>query len=208
VADRGVAEVAAPHGAEQPPDTPAGEAGVTQLLAAWAEGDASALDGLMPLVFDQLREIAASHLRRERVDHTLQPTALVNELYLKLVGKNTVSWQNRAHFFGFAAQAMRRILVDHARRHRARKRGPGITLSLEHAVHLPTQDLDILALDEALSALSELSARQARVVELRFFVGLEIAEIAEVMAISARTVAREWGSAKAWLFRELTRERE
>jgi RNA polymerase sigma factor (TIGR02999 family) len=124
------------------------------------------------------------------------------------VGKNTVSWQNRAHFFGFAAQAMRRILVDHARRHRARKRGPGITLSLEHAVHLPTQDLDILALDEALSALSELSARQARVVELRFFVGLEIAEIAEVMAISARTVAREWGSAKAWLFRELTRERE
>ena len=201
----GKAEAGMSQGATPAPGEAEGPR-VTDLLTSWAAGDAKALDSLMPLVFDQLRQMAASHLRHERGDHTLQPTALVNELYLRLAGRQTVSWRNRAHFLGFAAQAMRRILVDHARLHHARKRGGGeVTLSLEHLAPLPGRSVDVLALDDALRTLEGLNERQARVVELRFFVGLEVAAIAEVLGVAKRTVDREWSSARAWLLRELAR---
>jgi RNA polymerase sigma factor (TIGR02999 family) len=180
--------------------------GVTQLLLDWGRGDRSALDRLMPLVYTELRALAERSLRHEPSGHTLQGTALVHEAYLKLVDQRQVRWQDRAHFFAVAAQLMRRILVDHARRHGAAKRGRGRpTLPLEEAEvpAAPTPLIDWLALDEALDRLAALDARQARIVELRFFGGLTIEETAEVLQISQATVKNEWSLARAWLYREL-----
>ena len=180
---------------------------VTGLLRRWSEGDKQALEGLLPLVYEELRALAASCFRSERPDHTLQPTALVHEAYLRLIGQEHVAWQNRAHFFGIAAQMMRRILVDHARARHAAKRGGGqVTLMLDDAVALPKQrNVDLLALDAALTELAELDARQSQIVELRFFAGLSIEDTARVLAISPATVKREWATARAWLRRETTR---
>ena len=162
----------------------------------------------MPLVLRELKAMAAHLLKGEREPHTLQPTALVNELYLRLAGRRTVTWRNRRHFFGFAVQTMRRILVDHARRHQSRGRAGAGVLPLEQlaGLHLPG-DPDLVALDEALTALATLNPRQARIVELRFFLGLSLEEVAELLRVSLATVNREWASARAWLFRELRRQR-
>ena len=177
------------------------EPGVTQLLDDLTAGKEEALDRLLPVVHGELRKQAARYLRRERGNHTLQPTALVNEAFLKLVEQRDVRWQNRAHFFGVAAQAMRRILVDHARAHRRLKRGgPAARVTLEDAmIAEQSRSVDMLALDQALQRLEALDPRQARVVELRFFAGLSVEETAEVMAISPATVKREWSMARAWL---------
>jgi RNA polymerase sigma factor (TIGR02999 family) len=177
---------------------------VTRLLEEMNTGREHALEELLPLVYRELRRQAARYLRRERRNHTLQPTALVNEAFLKLVDQN-VPWQNRAHFFGVAAQAMRRILVDHARTQQRVKRGgvsPKVTLD-EAMIAAQERSIDVLALDEALGRLSALDERQARVVELRFFAGLSVEETADVMRISPATVKREWSMAKAWLHGEL-----
>lgn len=178
---------------------------VTQLLQQWGVGRHDALDELLPVIYGELRRLAASYLRRERADHTLQPTALVHEAFLKLVDQRDVRWQNRAHFFGIAAQMMRRILVDGARAHGAAKRGAGQRpLSLDEAlVAAPSSDVDLIALDEALTRLAAVDPQQSRVVELRFFGGLTMAETAEVLHISPATVGREWTLAKAWLYAEL-----
>ncbi len=186
-------------------DHPTGE--VTRLLQEWSDGQAQALERLVPQIHSELRRLAASYLRKERQDHTLQPTALVNEAFLKLIDQRAVKWQNRAHFFGIAAQAMRRILVDHARAHAAGKRGDGLrNLPLDEAINIgATVDIDLLALDEALTRLAALDPQQSRVVELRFFGGLTMEETAEVMHISPATVGREWRMAKAWLFAEISR---
>jgi RNA polymerase sigma-70 factor (ECF subfamily) len=184
-------------------DTPAS---VTRLLAEWQGGDPAALDRLLPLVYGELRAIAARHLSRETSGHTLQSTALVHEVYVKLLGQHSVQWQNRAHFFGIAAQMMRRILVDHARRrHRLKRGGPVLTLSLDDAMAAaePEPDLDLIALDDALTSLAGIDPRGARVVELRFFSGLTVEETAVVMATSPGTVKRDWNSARAWLYREM-----
>lgn len=182
---------------------------VTQLLHQWSSGNRNALDNLTPVVYDELRRLAAIYLSRERSDHTLQATALVHEAYMKLVDQKNVRWQNRAHFFGIAAQMIRRILVDHARGVRAAKRGGGaMALSLDEALGVSEKrDLEIEALDDALETLAKIDPQQARVVELRFFTGLSIEETAEVLGISDSTVKRDWTSAKAWLFRELTRRK-
>jgi RNA polymerase sigma factor (TIGR02999 family) len=182
---------------------------VTRLLADLSAGKEHALDDLMPLVYRELRRQAAGYLRRERQNHTLQPTALVNEAFLKLVEQRDVRWQNRAHFFGVAAQAMRRILVDHARTHgRVKRGGPAPKVTLDDAlIAVESRSIDLLALDEALERLSALDERQARVVELRFFGGLNVEETAEVLKISPATVKREWSMAKAWLHAELTARR-
>lgn len=179
---------------------------VTQLLIGWGNGDKAALDSLLPLVYDELRRQAARYLRRERVGHTLQTTALIHEAYLKLVDQKHVHWQNRAHFFGIAAQLMRRILVDHARtKKRAKRGGSDVRVSFgEATVIAKTQDLDIVALDEALERLSAIDEQQARIVELRFFSGLTVEETAEVLSISPATVKRDWSMAKAWLHREIS----
>jgi RNA polymerase sigma-70 factor (ECF subfamily) len=179
---------------------------VTKLLAEWSKGNRASLETLMPLVYDELRRVAGRYLQQERPGHTLSATALVHEAYLRLV-KQTVPWQNRAHFYGVAAQMMRRILVDHARRHRYAKRGGGaLTLELAEAVATPKhQEIDVLALDDALQGLAKMDERQSHLVELRFFAGLSIVETAEVLAVSAPTVKREWASARAWLFREISR---
>ncbi|HEX4964809.1 MAG TPA: sigma-70 family RNA polymerase sigma factor [Thermoanaerobaculia bacterium] len=184
-----------------------GSQDVTQLLLEWRNGNERALDRLMPLVYDELRRLAASYMRRERPDHTLQPTALLNEAYLRLVDQTRIAWQGRAHFFGIAAQMMRRILLDHARQLKAAKRGSGGSkLPLEAAMEEPQrQNVDIVALDEALTRLEELDPRQSRIVELRFFAGLEVNEVAEVLGISRATVNREWAVARTWLFREISR---
>jgi RNA polymerase sigma factor (TIGR02999 family) len=178
---------------------------VTQLLHQWTGGKREALDQLFPLVHAELRRLAASYMRRERPDHTLQPTALVNEAFLKLVDQRAVRWQNRAHFFGIAAQAMRRILVDSARAHAADKRGSGeLLLPLDEALApAEMRSIDLLALDEALTRLADLDPQQCRVVELRFFGGLTLEETAEALRISPATVGREWTLAKAWLYAEL-----
>jgi len=178
---------------------------VTQLLLEWNRGDRSALDRLMPLVYEQLRALAGRNLRRERSGHTLLATALVHEAYLKLVDQRQVRWQDRAQFFAVAAQLMRRILVDHARRHAAAKRGSGKpALSLEDAeASVPPAPLDLLGLDRALDRLKALDERQARIVELRFFGGLTIEDTAEVLRISPATVKNEWSLARGWLYREL-----
>jgi RNA polymerase sigma factor (TIGR02999 family) len=178
---------------------------VTRLLDDLSAGKEHALDELLPLVYRELRRRAASYLRRERQNHTLQPTALVNEAFLKLVEQRNVRWQNRAHFFGIAAQAMRRILVDHARTHGRVKRGgasPQVTLD-EAMIAAESRSIDLLALDEALERLSALDERQARVVELRFFGGMSVEETAEVLHISPATIKREWSMAKAWLHAQL-----
>ena len=161
-----------------------------------------------PVVDDGLRRLARSHLRRERADHTLQPTALVNEAYLRLVDQTRVEWQSRAHFFGIASHMMRRILVDHARAHKAARRGGGvrnITLD-DEAVPGGSRDVDLIDLDDALETLAKLDPPAMRVIELRYFGGLTIEETAEVIGVSASTVKREWSATRAWLFRELSRE--
>jgi RNA polymerase sigma-70 factor (ECF subfamily) len=181
--------------------------GITQLLERWSHGDEEALAQLMPLVYDELHRLAGAYLRRERGDHTLQPTALVNEAYLKLVRQRNIQWQNRAQFFGVAAQLMRRILVDHARANYAAKRGGDrVNISLKNIGAFGTQPAaDVLALHDVLNRLAEIDPDQSRIVELRFFGGLTIEEAAEVMQVSHSTVEREWKIAKAWLKRELTK---
>jgi RNA polymerase sigma factor (TIGR02999 family) len=179
-------------------------AAVTRLLVRWTEGDKQALEDLLPLVYDELRRLARRYLQQERPGHTLQSTALVHEAYLRLVDQN-VSWQNRAHFFGIAAQMMRRILVDHARSRSAAKRGDGagrVTLD-EGLVALEQRDVDVVALDEALTNLAKIDPQQGKIVELRFFAGLSIEETSEVLHISPATVKRDWAMAKAWLHREM-----
>ena len=179
---------------------------ITRLLAAWSEGDEDALARLAPLVEAELQRLARHYLRGERPDHTLQPTALVNEAYLRLLDWKNVSWQNRAHFMGIAANMMRRILVDHARRHRFLKRGGEmVKVSLDgRQLGSSERDPDLVALDEALTRLAEIDHRKSRVVELRFFGGLSVEEAAEFLSISPRTVKREWSLAQAWLHCELT----
>lgn len=183
---------------------------ITEILRAWNDGRREALDEIVPLVYDELRRQARRYLRRERGNHTLQTTALVNEAYLKLIDQRNVAWQNRAHFFGIAASLMRRILVDYARtKHRRKRGGAAEDLPLDEAILIKAEngDLDLLALDEALDRLAEIDAQQARIVELRYFSGLSIEETAEVLAISIATVKRNWNMARAWLHHELTRKR-
>jgi RNA polymerase sigma factor (TIGR02999 family) len=165
------------------------------------------LEALLPLVYDELRRLAHHHLRNERPDHTLQSTALVHEAYFRLVGQDLPEWESRAHFFAIAAQLMRQILVDYARRRRASKRGSGVCmLTLDDAVALPRRkDVDVVALDDALNTLAEVDPRQSRVVELRFFAGLSLEETSEVMGIATATVQRDWTAARAWLHREISR---
>ncbi|MBM3804778.1 MAG: sigma-70 family RNA polymerase sigma factor [Acidimicrobiia bacterium] len=179
---------------------------VTQLLVSWSEGDPKALEALTPLVYDELRKLAGRYLRRERPDHTLQSTALVHEAYLRMVDQRQVRWQNRAHFFGVAAQIIRRILVDHARSHKVEKRrADAVKLTLDEAMAVPeVRQVDLVALDDSLSSLASLDPQQGRIVELRFFGGLSIEETAEVLGVSPATVKRDWASAKAWLYREMT----
>jgi RNA polymerase sigma-70 factor (ECF subfamily) len=187
---------------------PQTSANVTELLIGWSNGDKAALDALMPVVYDELRRQASRYLRRERVGHTLQTTALIHEAYLRLIDQKNVHWQNRAHFYGIAAQMMRRILVDHARtKKRAKRGGSDVRISLTDAtLKSPGQNFDIEALDEALERLAAIDAQQSRIVEMRFFSGLTVEETAEVLGISPATVKRDWSLAKAWLHREITRE--
>jgi RNA polymerase sigma factor (TIGR02999 family) len=178
---------------------------VTALLGEWSRGDRTALDQLLPLVYAELRRVAARKLRSERADHTLEPTALVHEVFIRLVDQRQVDWQNRAHFFGVAANVMRRILVDHARRHAASKRGEGARcLSIDEARDVAASDgMPVVALDQALDRLEKLDAELARIVELRAFGGLTIEEAAHVLNVSPSTAKRDWRTAKAWLAREL-----
>lgn len=180
---------------------------ITRLLQEWQDGSPRALERLMPLVYDELHTLASRYLARERPNHTLQPTALVNEAYLKLAGQREVDWQNRAHFFGIAAQLMRRILVDRARYGGRAKRGRDVaSVSVEDVEpsSASADPVDVILLDRALSRLETLDAQQGRIVELRFFGGLTIQETADVMRISSGTVKRDWAVARAWLYRELT----
>lgn len=179
---------------------------VTGLLVSWRQGDAAALDRLVALVYDELRRVARRHLRREQPGHALQATALVHEVYMRLVDVDRLTLKNRTHFFAVAAKLMRQILVDHARRQHADKRGGGVTIVSLEGVLPATQapSVDVLALDQALEALSVIDARQAGVVELRFFAGLDIDEAAEALGVSTATVEREWALAKAWLHRRLS----
>jgi RNA polymerase sigma factor (TIGR02999 family) len=179
---------------------------VTKLLLQWGKGDQAALEALVPLVYEELRRLARYYLRQEKQNHTLSSTALVHEAYLKLVNQKDVQWQNRAHFFGVASQMMRRILVDHARNRAYAKRGGGaLTLALDDVVGTPQRrEIDLVALDDALDSLAKLDERQSRMVELRFFGGLSIEETSEVLGVSTPTVKREWASARAWLFREIS----
>ncbi|HEY0461373.1 MAG TPA: sigma-70 family RNA polymerase sigma factor [Pyrinomonadaceae bacterium] len=178
---------------------------ITEMLRDWSSGKKEALDALLPLVYDELHRQAARYLRRERIGHTLQTTALINEAYLKLIDQRDVNWQNRAHFFGIAAQAMRRILVDYARQRHSEKRGGGENLPLEEiALAISAErSVDLVALDEALTQLAKLDERQSRIVELRYFGGLSIEETAETLHISPATVKNDWRTAKAWLFRKM-----
>ena len=178
---------------------------VSQLLRAWGTGDLSAREDLVPLVHQELRKRAAAYLRRERRDHTLQPTALVNEAYLRLIGQDRVTWLNRAQFFGVAAQIMRRILVDHARGRQAAKRPGGVRVTLDEAVGVVQPiDCELLMLDAALQGLAALDERQAQIVELKYFGGLSEDEVAAVLSLSRATISREWQSARAWLYRRMT----
>ena len=181
--------------------------GVSDLLREWGRGDARAGEDLVPLVYRELRRRAGAYLRNERRDHTLQPTALVHEAYVRLVGQDRVTWQNRAQFFGVAAQMMRRILVDHARRHHAAKRpGAGAKVTLDDRIGaVKPYDCEILLLDQALRELAGVDARQADIVELRYFGGLSEDEVATLMSISRATVTREWQIARTWLYRRMTR---
>jgi RNA polymerase sigma factor (TIGR02999 family) len=184
---------------------------VTGLLLSWGQGDAAALDRLVPLVYDELRRVARSHLRREPSGHALQATALVHEVFLRLVDLDRMTLKSRTHFFALSARLMRQILVDHARRQRAGKRGGSATvISLDEVgpAAAQTSSVDVLALDEALEALSVFDVRQCRVVELRFFAGFSIPEAADALGVSTATVEREWAMAKAWLHRRLSAPRE
>jgi RNA polymerase sigma-70 factor (ECF subfamily) len=190
---------------DQPDDGTSSPGDVTQWLAGCKEGDTEALEKLLPSLYDELHRQAIGALSRERAGHTLQPTALVNEVYLRLVDQNKMKWQNRAQFFGIAAQMMRRILVSHARARRAAKRGGGETcITLEEGLaQAPQRDVNLLAVDEALTRLEAIDPEKSRMVELRFFSGLSVEETAAVMGVSPRTIDRQWQTAKAWLFREL-----
>jgi RNA polymerase sigma factor (TIGR02999 family) len=190
---------------------PASSARITELLAQWGQGNADAREALVPLVYDELRRIARRHLWRQRPNHTLQSAALVNEAYLRLVHQESPKWQNRAHFFGVAAQAMRHILVDYARSRLAAKRGAGAPrFTLDTKIALPEQEkkdeLDLVALDDALNTLTALDPRQSRIIELRFFGGLSIQDTAVVLEISPATVKREWAMARMWLHREMIKD--
>ncbi|MGI8998061.1 MAG: sigma-70 family RNA polymerase sigma factor [Pyrinomonadaceae bacterium] len=179
---------------------------LTQLLVAWSDGDKAALDKLTPLVYEELRRLAHQYMSQERPGHTLQTSALVNEAYLRLIDQKDVHWQNRAHFFGIAAQMMRRILVDHARQRRYAKRGGDARrVSLDEAMIVSNERAaDVVALDDALNGLAEIDPRKSQIVELRFFGGLSIEETAEVLKVSPGTIMREWTLAKAWLKRAVT----
>jgi RNA polymerase sigma factor (TIGR02999 family) len=181
---------------------------VTKILQEWSQGDASALERLIPLVFEDLRQIAGRLFQRESDGHTLQPTALVNEVYLRFMGQRKMHWQNREQFFGVAGLLMRRILVDYAKGRQAAKRGSGAPrVQLDETIAvLEMRDLDVVALDEALSRLAEADPRQGHIVEMRFFMGLSHEEIAQVLEISVTTVKREWKTARLWLYRELTQK--
>ena len=178
---------------------------VTKLLLAWSEGDRQSLDKLLPIVYQELRRLAQHYLRQERPDHTLQATALVHEVYLKLIDTKVARWENRAHFFAVTAQVMRHILVDLARQRRAQKRGGGQKVAFDETLGVPEEsgNVNLVALDEALVRLAAVDARQGRIIELRYFGGLSTEETAEVLGISSRTVKREWRMARAWLHREL-----
>ncbi len=178
---------------------------VTELLLRWRNGDQRALEQVLPLVYDELRRLARRHLRNEQPGHTLQSTALVHEAFLRMVDQNA-EWQNRAHFFGIAAQMMRRVLVDHARSRSAAKRGDGVRkVTLDAGIAAPAaRGVDVEALDEALKNLGKLDPRQEKIIELRFFAGLSIEDTSEVMQLSPATVKREWATARAWLYRELS----
>jgi RNA polymerase sigma-70 factor, ECF subfamily len=181
---------------------------VTELLMRFRKGDREAESQLIPLVYTELRRLASHYLDRERGDHTLQPTALVHEAFLRLASENQPEWQDRAHFFGVAARLMRQILVDHARRYQSLKRGGNYqrsTITEQLMVYSPEKSAELLALDEALQHLANEDARQCRVVEMKFFGGLNIEQIAAVLNVSARTVKREWTMARAWLHQEMTR---
>jgi len=180
---------------------------VTALLAQWRGGDPNALQNLVPLVYSELHRLAHRYLRAERSEHTLQSTALVHEAYLRLVSQDLNSFENRAHFFAVASQLMRQILVDFARARGSAKRNAGATLSLDDAIAIaPSRDVDLIALDEALRRLANLSERQSRIVEMRFFGGLSIEETSHVLSISPATVERDWNAARAWLHREISGE--
>lgn len=191
------------HFCEMAPDN------ISQLLRAWSDGDQRALEGLTPLVYAELRRLARRYIRRERPDHSLQATALVNEAYLRLVDYKRMKWQNRAHFFAVSAQLMRRILVEHARRHNL-KRGRGIPhVSLDEAAMVGAgRAEDLVALDDAMNALALLDPRKVQVVEMRFFGGLSVEETAAVLNVSPVTIRRDWSTAKIWLYRELTNRTE
>lgn len=178
---------------------------ITQRLIAWSKGDEEALEQLIPAVYQELRRMADHYLRRESPGHSLQPTALVHEAYLRLIDQTQVEWHNRAHFFGVAAQMMRRILVDHAKaKHRAKRGGAARKLSLDEATHYTHERAaELVALDEALQSLAELDSRKSRIVELRYFGGLTVEETAQVLGVSDKTVMRDWNLAKAWLYQQL-----
>ena len=187
--------------------SPNSDGGPTELLRAWSRGDGSALHRLIPLVYEELHRLARRHMRQERPDHTLQATSLVNEAYLRLIDINRVEWRDRTHFLAVAAQMMRRILVESARNRRRQKRGGGaVHVNLDDVPELPdSKKRDLVALNDALSALATFDARMGQVVELRFFGGLTVEEAAEVLNVSAETVMRDWKTAKAWLLREIRR---
>lgn len=183
---------------------------ITRLLLAWNAGDQTALDELMPIVYAELRKLARSYMRRQRPDHTLQTTALVNEAYLRLIDSSRVNWQNRTHFFSISAQLMRRVLVDFARAKNSLKRGgERIQITLNEEIEAPAEKaMDLVALNDALDNLAKMSERPAKIVELRYFGGLNEEEIAECLDVSTRTVRRDWSIARAWLYRELSGTKE
>ena len=195
------------HPIEKTVMSPNSDSGPTELLRAWSQGDGSALDRLVPLVYEELHRLARRYMRQERPDHTLQATSLVNEAYLRLIDVNRVEWRNRAHFLALAAQMMRRILVEFARnRHRQKRGGGAVHVSLDDVHELPnSKDCDLAALSDALTGLGAFDARMSQVVELRFFGGLTVEETADVLNVSPETVMREWKTAKAWLLREIRR---
>lgn len=182
---------------------------ITQMLIELTDGNAEVVERILPHIYDELRRLAGSYLRRERSDHTLQPTALVHEAYIKLIDQKKVKWQNRAHFFGIAAQVMRRILMDHARKHNADKRGGDYEkLPIEEEILVVSHEksAELIALDDALQALAELDEQKAKIVELRYFGGLSIEETAEVMGVSVPTINRQWRMAKAWLYSQVSND--
>lgn len=179
---------------------------ITEQLIAWGNGDATALDKLIPVVYQELRRMADQYLRREDLSHSLQPTALVHEAYLRLIDQTKVQWQSRAHFFGVAAQMMRRILIDHAKtKHRLKRGGGAIKVSFDENVNVSEERAtELIALDDALEELAQMDERKSRIVELRYFGGLSVDETAEVLGVSNKTVMRDWNFAKAWLYQQLT----